>query len=137
MLKYLTLSFAIATLSVMCMDKPGPISLCGSCDHLQLQYKNDPTWTELHDAAYKCTNILCLKSIIELTLAAKGTVDLQDKFGQTPLWWAVHNGQADAVKLLLSYGARVDHMDMFKRTVRSKMEANPLLKPLLNLGIKS
>lgn len=134
MLKYLTVCIAL-TSPLICMDKPRPIAVCGSYDHLQVQYKNDPTWTELHDAAYKCTDIIHLKIIIEQTLAARGTVDIEDKFGQTPLWWAVHNGKINAVKLLLGYGARVDHADMFKRTVRSKMEANPLLKALLNTGI--
>lgn len=134
MVKYLTVCIAL-TSSSLCMDKPRPIAVCGSYDHLHVQYKNDPTWTELHDAAYKCTDIIHLKNIIEQTLAARGTVDIEDKFGQTPLWWAVHIGKADAVKLLLTYGARVNHADMFKRTVRSKMEANPQLKTLLNTGI--
>lgn len=136
MLKHIIFSICLANLSTFGMDKPRPISVCGNYNHLHISYHNDPTWTELHNAAYTGTDTIDLKNIIEQVLALKGTVDLQDKFGQTPLWWAAHNGKKDAVALLLQYGASVTHADMFKRTVRSKIEANPTLKPLLNTGIK-
>lgn len=138
MLKHCIISISFFNLLIS-METPirlRPISVCGSYDHMNLERRNDPTWTDLHDAAYHCTDINALKCIVEQTLRAKNTVDLPDKFGQTPLWWAVHNGKKNAVELLLQYGASVGHTDMFKRSIRSKMEANPTLKPLLNQGFK-
>lgn len=114
-----------------------PFAVTGKCDSALLEDRNDPSWTDLHQAAYRGKDMILLQHLIEQALLGpKGTVDLQDKFGQTPLWWAAHRGNLQAALLLLQNGGNVDHEDMFRRSVRSKIEANATLKPLLNPGIK-
>ena len=37
------------------------------------------------------------------------TVDIEDNFGQTPLWLAANYGRVDCVDVLLVHGANPDH----------------------------
>ena len=37
------------------------------------------------------------------------TVDIDDNYGRTPLWWAANKGHVDCVEVLLVHGANPDH----------------------------
>ena len=37
------------------------------------------------------------------------TVDIEDSWGRTPLWWAACHGHVDCVDVLLVHGADSDH----------------------------
>ena len=39
----------------------------------------------------------------------ESTVDIDDNYGKTPLWWAALNGHVDCVDVLLVHGANPDH----------------------------
>ena len=52
-----------------------------------------------------------LLEIAEELLARGAQVDLSDKDGRTPLWWAVASGEEKATKLLLKHGALPNDAD--------------------------
>lgn len=69
------------------------------------------TWSELHSLAYINEAKIIRKSY------KKGEVDIEDGYGQTPLWWAAHECNVNAIKILLELGANVHHIDKQKRGV--------------------
>lgn len=88
-------------------------------------------WTYLHDKAYKGT--LTEQDIENLSI---DEIDIRDDFGQTPLFWAVHNSEYDAAVLLLNKGADINQVDGMKRTLLHITTSQKIAVLLLSKGVK-
>lgn len=137
-MKYQIFFIALIHFSILSsMERPPharqrPIAICGTYDPMLLENsKIDPSWTDLHEAAYRGNMPLLFQEIAK-AVKIKGTTDIRDKFGQTPLWWAAKNGKKEAVNVLLKAGANTQCKDMFGRSPSLFICANPSLKILLS-----
>jgi ankyrin repeat protein len=69
--------------------------------------------------------------MVRRLLAAKATVDAQNKEGTTPLMLAITNGRREVVRLLLAAGAKVTIEDYTGHDARSYAVGKPQMLPLL------
>jgi|GEM_PF-4103204 ankyrin repeat protein len=101
--------------------------------------KNSGEWTPLHDAASK-NDATLLKKLIEENQQSGKSVDVKDKFGQTPLWHAAAapSGHDEAIQLLLAAGANINEPQ--GRTplhVAARYAGAARVKQLLDLGARA
>lgn len=69
-------------------------------------------WTKLHDLAF---NGILNES--HLSGLSKEEIDIKDKFGQTPLWWATQQCNLKSFNILINNGANVHQQDNQERTL--------------------
>ena len=82
--------------------------------------------TALHIAC-KNGHLVVAKALIDSEPASVGTVNYQDRKGNTPLHHCVLNGNYELVKLLLSYGAAIDIKNIAGKTpIEEAIEMNHL-----------
>ena len=103
--------------------------------------KNSGEWTPLHYAASK-NDATLLKKLIEENQQSGKSVDVKDKFGQTPLWHAAAapSGHDEAIQLLLAAGANINEQDAQGRTplhVAARYAGAARVKQLLDLGARA
>lgn len=114
---FLTLSF------VTCFLSARPYDVIWSPAIAKELYQEDPTWTVLHDAAIcfdsknqrNASVEEALAMIQDLLAENSALINQQDRFGQTPLWWAANNGQLAIVKYLCEHGAQLNSLDRWER----------------------
>lgn len=90
------------------------------------------SWSILHDAAYTNNIDLIEKEIKE----NKIDVDIQDYYGQTPLWWASNNNSYNAANLLTLFGANVNKSDNQGKTPIQVAKSIDMIQLLLVCGAK-
>ena len=105
------------------MEKPitnRPYAICSTHLNGQEIAMNvyDPTWTHLHQAASR-GNIPELQKLIQEKKEAGQTIDPQDRFDQSPAWWAAKSNKPGALELLLQNGASIYLNDKWGRNVVS------------------
>jgi len=79
-----------------------------------------------------------MSDILKLLLDHGADVNVQDKWGYTPLYWACLHGQTKAVRLLLSHGADVNIRDEGDRTplhAACLSGCAPVIQALLKGGV--
>lgn len=132
---HISLILSCAILPLFAMEKPTtnrPYAICGAhLDGQQIETNiYDPTWTDLHDAAHR-GNIPLLQKLIQEKKEVKQTIDPQDRFGQSPAWWAAKSNKQSALEMLLKNGASADLKDMWGRNVISLVGYSPKLLELV------
>jgi ankyrin repeat protein len=96
---------AFFVVEVFLLDK-SPVSF------IELQISNT-IFTQLQNVAIQSRKCLGHEECVEILLNNGAKIDAFDESRQTPLYWAVKNGHAHIVKLLLKCGATIDTVIFF------------------------
>ncbi|KAG1658555.1 Inversin-A [Nymphon striatum] len=106
------------------------------CRHKSILYHVDHLQRTLFHLAVMGNQMKTLKMLLSFDA---DQVNMQDKFGRTPLHWAAQKGRFEIVKLLLQHGAKIDIQDNYG-TLALQLSTNnhkTLLCILQHIDIKS